>query len=147
MKPIYSSREIKAYGAWMYAHLNKTESCVDGIDVLGEHIIACIDYLQKEAALIAQERGYFEHPSHLLPFALTHRVIEECMELAEVYARRREEIASDKIAPFTRAEEEWADCVIKLMRISGLYGYRPAALIAKLKYEKTRETTRGGKLF
>lgn len=191
MKPIFSEREMKAYGAWMYAHLSvdTREACPDGgtchhgckktcwrvdncsplsgvfpddewpadvypaapmahnIDTLAQHITICVDYLQNEAASIAEERGYFEHPEYLLPVMLTHRVIEELLELTEVYARQQETHASDKIPPFTRAEEEWSDGMIKLLRIGGRYGFRPEALIAKLKYERTRETTRSGKIF
>ena len=77
---------------------------------------------------------------------MVHHVECELKELLEVFARQRRFAASDKIPSFTQAEEEWADCMLKLMRIAGQYNLRPAAILAKLDYEATRTTERGGKI-
>ncbi len=95
----------------------------------------------------AANRGWFDHPMPYLVLALTARVQEEIAELVEVFARAKDREPSDKIPEYTKAEEEWADVVLKTLRIGGALGFRVGAILAKLEHNVQRADKRGGKLF
>lgn len=100
-----------------------------------------------EVHTLAVSKGWYNNPEHDHIAIRMNRVIAEAMELCEEYARGREDHPSDKITAFTRAEEEWADTVIRLLDIAGWKRYRPQAITAKIEYNRTRPLMHGGKKF
>lgn len=66
-------------------------------------------------------------------------------EIAEVIeACRVGNPVSEKIPPFSNAEEEMADAIIRLMDIAEGYGWNViGAIFAKMEYNKTRERMHG----
>lgn len=111
-----------------------------------QEFIESFEEVAAAAFRCASERGYLDHPEPYLLLDMVHHVECELKELVDVFARQLRYYASDKISSFTAAEEEWADCMIKLMRIGVQYNLRPAAILAKLDYEETRELQNGGKI-
>jgi hypothetical protein len=109
--------------------------------------VETFDMVSRAAFRIARERGYMDHPEPYLILDMIHHVECELKELLDVFARQRRFACSDKIRAFSQSEEEWADCMIKLMRVGAQYNFRPAAILAKLDYESTREPQNGGKIF
>ena len=74
--------------------------------------------------------------------ALMHSELSEALE-----AVRHGNPADDKIPEFSGLEAEFADCVIRIMDTAYARGLRlPQAIIAKMKFNETREY-RHGKCF
>lgn len=75
--------------------------------------------------------------------ALMHSELSEALE-----ALREGNGPSKKIPGFTKAEEEMADTVIRIMDMAKMNDWRiPEAIIAKIEYNKARPYRHGGKLF
>lgn len=73
--------------------------------------------------------------------ALIHSEVSECTE-----ALRHGNQDSDHIPPFSGAEEELADIIIRVMDMGEGFGYKVAdAVIAKLLFNHTRAYRHGGK--
>lgn len=69
-------------------------------------------------------------------------------ELSEALEGQRHPGPSEHIPEFTAVEEEMADVMIRIADYSAARNLRLAeAIIAKMKYNKTREYKHGGKLF
>jgi len=66
--------------------------------------------------------------------ALTHSELGECTE-----ATRKSNPTSKKIPPFTHAEEELADCIIRIMDYAHEKGFDiGSAIIAKMNHNRKR---------
>lgn len=75
--------------------------------------------------------------------ALIHSEISEALE-----ALRKDNPPSEKIPPFSHAEEELADAIIRIMNMGKTNGWDIAgAIVAKATYNKTRPFKHGGKKF
>ncbi len=75
--------------------------------------------------------------------ALMHSELSEALE----YLREGDPM-SDHIPAFMGIEEEFADVIIRIMHFAYVKHLRiPEAIIAKIKYNKTRSYKHGGKKF
>lgn len=81
--------------------------------------------------------------NNAMAIALIHSELSEALE-----GLRHGNTLDDKIPEFTSAEAELADAVIRIMHLSVLNGWDVgSAIIAKMKFNATREHMHGGKLF
>ncbi len=102
------------------------------------------DRLAKGAYATAAEKGWWDEPrrdGELI--ALMHSELSEALE-----AVRRGNPSDDKIPEYSGLTAELADLVIRVMDMAGHHGLPIAdAVLAKLKFNKTREHRHGGKEF
>lgn len=92
----------------------------------------------------AHDKGWWEwerNDGELI--ALMHSELSEALE-----SLRHDNIPSDHIPDFSSVEEELADVIIRIMDFGVEREYRIAeAVIAKMKFNNTREHKHGGKKF
>jgi NTP pyrophosphatase (non-canonical NTP hydrolase) len=93
---------------------------------------------------IAEAKGWWEgerNDSELI--ALMHSELSEALE-----GLRHGNPPSDHIPEFTAAEEELADCIIRILDMCHARGWRIAdAMAAKMEFNRSRPYKHGGKKF
>jgi NTP pyrophosphatase (non-canonical NTP hydrolase) len=114
------------------------------VKVVGNMFVGVFQDLQKEIHDNARSKGWWDverNAGELLMLAVT--------ELAEACeALRQGNPPDDKIPEFNGMEAELADTVIRIMDFAEARELRLAeAIVAKVKFNKTREHKHGGKLF
>lgn len=75
------------------------------------------------------------------------RVHAEVSELVDTFARGTKDEPDKDCPEFTKAEVEWADCLLRLMDLGARYGFRGGAVQAKFLFNTTRPIRHGGKAF
>lgn len=105
------------------------EDCAQASDVF-DHFAAAIHRLQSQKGFHDERHSV----AHLMGMVMT--------ELAEAVEDDRKDLAagpSEKIAPFTRMEEEIADAIIRLLDFAGLHKLRIGpAIVAKIIFNAGR---------
>jgi NTP pyrophosphatase (non-canonical NTP hydrolase) len=110
-------------------------------DVAARQFISAFKTLAKDANETALSKGFdnTETPE-LIQIALIHS------ELGEATEAIRKNLTDDHIPDFKGVEAELADAVIRIMNMAEAKHLRVAeAIIAKMKYNKTRPFRHGGK--
>jgi NTP pyrophosphatase (non-canonical NTP hydrolase) len=104
--------------------------------------VASFNKAASEVHATATDKGWWESErSDGELIALMHSELSEALE-----AIRQGNPPDDKITEFTGVEAELADCIIRIMDMAQMRGYRVAeALVAKAAYNKTRPYRHGGK--
>lgn len=113
-----------------------------------EYFLLAFNWLQREVHEIAVSKGWWDADingvtrSDAECLCLMHSELSEALE-----GLRHGNPASDKLgAPFTQAEEELADLVIRTMDLAEARQWRIAeAIIAKMQYNRSRPHKHGKK--
>lgn len=106
--------------------------------------VSAFNYIKMMAHETAKQKGWWDKDAgDGVAIANIHGELSEAWE----WIRKRNP-ASDHIPEFSGVEEEFADVIIRIMDTSEKRGYRVAeAILAKMKFNKTREHKHGGKEF
>jgi len=101
-------------------------------------------WISSKVHRIAVEHGWWDKPRNDgEAIALMHSELSEALE-----AQRHGDPPDDKIPDFTGQEAELADVIIRIMDYAHARKLRVGqAVIAKIKYNETREYKHGGKRF
>ena len=100
--------------------------------------------MQQEIHALAKAKGWWDQQRNNGELiALIHSELSECLE-----ALRHGNPPDDKLSEFLGAEVELADAVIRIMDMAEARGWRLAeAIVAKHKFNRSREYRHGGKRF
>lgn len=109
-----------------------------------QEILSAIKTLSAKIHLTAVSKGWWEkdrNDGEMI--ALMHSELSEALENI-----RHGCPPSDKIPEFSGVEEEYADCIIRILDASYKRGYRIGeAILAKMEHNKCRSYKHGGKSF
>lgn len=103
--------------------------------------------LMKDVHLTALAKGWWDDDRHAHIAAKAERIHSEITELVNTYADRSFLEADAKVPKYSKAEVEWADCLLRLLDLGEKYCYDLDAVRAKHEYNKTRPYKHGGKAF
>lgn len=112
--------------------------------ILQTEFIAAFNRLAKDIHETAKSKGWWDKERNDGEcIALMHSELSEALE-----AIRHGNPPDDKVPEFTGAEAEMADTVIRIMGLCHARGWRLAeAIVAKARFNNTREYKHGGKVF
>lgn len=104
--------------------------------------IEAFSFIQMQAHQISIRNGWWDKPVHdATALALVHCEVSEVVE-----ALRNGNGPSDKIPSYTKAEEELADIILRVMDFAQSKNLQVAgALIAKMDHNRGREYRHGKK--
>ena len=104
-------------------------------------LITDLKVVMKKIHQNAVNHGWWETPNDAEFVALMHSELSEALE-----AMRNHNPPSKKIPEFLNAEEELADCIIRILDYAEGRGLRvPEAMVAKINYNIGREYRHGKK--
>ena len=102
-----------------------------------------IDALQRAVHQTAVKHGWWDQARPIGEVLML--VVTELAEAMEAY--RSGDSGSDKIAGFSKVEEELADAIIRILDFAGGHSLNiEGALTAKMEYNESRPYRHGGKL-
>lgn len=105
--------------------------------------IASFSALADRANVNAHNKGFYEKPQET-----GTRLMLMVTEIAEACDADRKDLRDDKIPEFLGLEAELADCIIRIMDFSAEKDLRVAeAVVAKMKFNKTRDYLHGNKKY
>lgn len=109
-----------------------------------ESLRSCLNSLASEIHTIAVDHGWWEQERNDGEcVALMHSELSEALE-----GMRHGNPASDKIPEFSQVEEEYADCIIRILDHAHRRGWDIAgSVLSKIEYNRNRPYKHGGKKF
>jgi len=109
-----------------------------------EQIVSAVNSISQDVHGLAMQKGWWDNPRN--DGELLMLIVTELAESCE--ALRHGNPPDDKIPEFSGAEAELADACIRIFDMAAARGYRLGeAIIAKHKFNATREKMHGGKKF
>lgn len=111
-----------------------------------DRIVDDLIVLQSDVHGLAHEKGWWSDDQDHIAIKC-ERVHAEISELCDTFARGTNDTPDKDCPSHTKAEIEWADCMLRLLDIAGRYGFRPSAITAKHEFNYTRPLRHGGKRF
>lgn len=105
-----------------------------------------IKHLMQRAHELSKLKGFWSADQDHIAIK-AERVHCEVSELVDAFARGEDRDPDSAVPWCTRAEIEWADCILRLFDLGERFGFSPIAIEAKLEYNATRPLRHGGKKF
>lgn len=111
-----------------------------------KHFAESVRDVMEDAHFVAIAKGWWEQSQDHIAIKVA-KLHQEIGELLDVFARGTDGDPDKDCPSYTKAEIEWADSVLRLFDLGARYGFRPAAILAKLAFNRTRPLRHGGKRF
>jgi len=109
-------------------------------------VSAAILQLCEEQHALALAKGFWADGQDHIAIKC-ERVHAEVSELCDTFARGTNDDPDEHCPGYSRAETEWADCLLRLFDMGGRWGFSPNVVLAKLEYNRARPLMHGGKKF